>query len=138
MLLGAKLEINEEHRNLSLQYSGSPIQQDHCAMPAFFAISRAPFYRLNSLYLQAMSFKDYLQSKKIDPKGFALNQPDQFRAFKLLFDQMHPESFTAQKLFLINKLRRQYPFTETESVKTDMPEGKMMRPKLNITPKKDL
>lgn len=84
-----------------------------------------------------MSFKDYLQSKKIDPREFALDQPDRFRAFMLLFDQMHPESFTAQKLFLMNGLRRKYPFTELEPIKKDAPEAKMMRPKLNITPKKD-
>ena len=26
-----------------------------------------------------------------------------------LFGQMHPDSFTAQKLFLINKVRRMFP-----------------------------
>lgn len=84
-----------------------------------------------------MTFKDYLLSKKIEPKGFALGQPERFREWKAIFDQAHPDSFTAQKLFLINKLRRTYPLaasTDQEEKKV-VPQARMLRPKLNITPK---
>lgn len=83
-----------------------------------------------------MTFKEYLQTKKIDPKGFALGEPEQFREFKLLFDQLHPESFTAQKLFLINKIRRRFPYSEpAEADVKEIPKAKMIKPKLNIIPK---
>lgn len=87
-----------------------------------------------------MTFKEYLQAKKIDPKGFALAEPERFREFKLLFEQMHPDSFTAQKLFLINPIRRKYPLTEQSggevADKKVMPKAKMLQAKINIIPKK--
>lgn len=83
-----------------------------------------------------MTFREYLQAKKIDPKAFALGEPGQFKDFKALFDQLHPDSFTAQKLFLINKIRRRFPYTEPAEAETkEAPKAKMMKPKLNIIPK---
>lgn len=83
-----------------------------------------------------MTFKEYLNSKKIDAKAFALNEAGRFMELKNVFDEVHPESFTAQKLFLINRIRRKYPLSETvEAVAKDIPSAKMMRPKLNIPPK---
>ena len=41
---------------------------------------------------------------------------DQYEDFDRLFSQMHPESFTAQKLFLINDIRRRFTLTEEASV----------------------
>ena len=83
-----------------------------------------------------MTFREYLQAKKIDPKAFALGEPRQFREFKLLFDQVHPDSFTAQKLFLINKIRRKFPYTKpADEEPKETPKAKMMKPKLNIIPK---
>ena len=87
-----------------------------------------------------MTFKEYLHAKKIDPKGFALGEPDRFREFKLLFEQVHPDSFTAQKLFLINSIRRRYPLPEqandVNAEEKVMPKAKMLQPKINIIPKK--
>jgi hypothetical protein len=84
-----------------------------------------------------MTFKEYLTSKKIDAKGFALEESDRFMELKNIFDQVHPDSFTAQKLFLINRIRRKYPFVEAPEVaKKEVPPAKMLKPKLNITPKK--
>lgn len=87
-----------------------------------------------------MTFKEYLLVKKIDAKGFALGEPERFREFKLLFEQVHPDSFTAQKLFLINPIRRKYPLPnqpdEEGADKKVMPKAKMLQPKINIIPKK--
>ena len=54
-------------------------------------------------------FESYLEKKKIDPQLFKVGEPDKYTAFKALFDVVHPESFTAQKLFLINHIRRRFP-----------------------------
>ncbi|MBO3700797.1 hypothetical protein [Roseivirga sp. E12] len=84
--------------------------------------------------MEEMSFDDYLVKKKIDPKAFAKGQSKRFEEFKNLFDQVHPDSFTAQKLFLINKTRRTYPLGEVEVEKTakkPMMKPKIARPKTN-------
>lgn len=84
--------------------------------------------------MEEMSFNDYLVKKKIDPKVFAEGEPDRFKEFKTLFDQVHPDSFTAQKLFLINKTRRAYPLKEEaveKEVKKPMMRPKIARPKTN-------
>ena len=54
-------------------------------------------------------FEHYLIGKKIDPKKFELNEPIRYQEFRDIFEQVHPDSFTAQKLFLINQIRRRYP-----------------------------
>jgi hypothetical protein len=54
------------------------------------------------------SFGDYLRSKNIDPIGFAASEPELFGRFEHHFCQMHPESFTMQKKFFLNDLRRRY------------------------------
>lgn len=55
-----------------------------------------------------IDFRDYLVSKKIDPNEFKAAEPELFEKLATIFDQMHPDSFTAQKLFLINPIRRKY------------------------------
>lgn len=59
-----------------------------------------------------MDFETYLRNKKIDPLTFQKAEPVLWQEFKLVFDQVHPDSFTAQKLFLINPIRRKYPLQE--------------------------
>jgi hypothetical protein len=59
-----------------------------------------------------MSFEDYLTQKKIDSQAFRKAEPQRWSEFNLLFDQMHPNSFTTQKKFLINDLRRLYLLKE--------------------------
>jgi len=59
-------------------------------------------------------FGDYLTRKKIDPLSFQRNEPQLYKEFKIIFDQVHPDSFTAQKLYLINKIRRKYPFSDQQ------------------------
>jgi hypothetical protein len=53
-------------------------------------------------------FEKYLIDKKISPEKFKSGEPPVYEEFEMLFMQMHPKSFTAQKLYLINKIRRKY------------------------------
>lgn len=53
---------------------------------------------------------------------------------KKLFDQVHPNSFTAQKLFIINEIRRKYPFQEELEKpvqRKPMVKPKIVKPKTN-------
>lgn len=74
-------------------------------------------------------FETYLTTKKIDPKAFASRKKEVFDEFESLFMQMHPESFTAQKLFLINSIRREFPLKE-EATSTKKPVKTKMKPKI--------
>ncbi len=56
-----------------------------------------------------ISFEEYLIQKKINALTWQSAAPEKWAEFKVLFEQMHPDSFTAQKKFLINDLRRMYP-----------------------------
>lgn len=62
-----------------------------------------------------MEWEAYLEQKKIDAAAYRQQAPQQYEDFKQLFYQMHPNSFTAQKLFLINGIRRQYPLKAAEA-----------------------
>ncbi len=55
-----------------------------------------------------MTFEEYLKGKKIDAALFRQGEPLRWRDFEEIFGHMHPESFTAQKKFLLNDLRRRY------------------------------
>lgn len=55
-----------------------------------------------------MTFSDYLQSKNIDEDNFASKDPQTFSAWKELFDHINPASFTEQKRFKINQIRRKF------------------------------
>jgi hypothetical protein len=55
-----------------------------------------------------VDFEAYLISKKIDSAKFLQAEPDLWASWKVEFEQMHPASFTAQKLYLINPVRRKY------------------------------
>jgi len=59
-----------------------------------------------------VDFEAYLISKKIDSAEFLKAEPDMWKSWKIEFDQMHPASFTAQKLYLINPIRRKYLLKE--------------------------
>lgn len=61
-----------------------------------------------------MNFDDYLISKKIDAEAFGKAEPDVFKSWKMEFEQMHPNSFTVQKLNLINPIRRKYHLKEVQ------------------------
>lgn len=89
-------------------------------------------------------FETYLISKKIDSQAFRKAEPELWETWKGEFEQMHPNSFTVQKLNLINPIRRKFQLRvapvsasqQTPSVKPVPPApvvkpGKpMMKPKL--------
>lgn len=85
-----------------------------------------------------MDFETYLRNKKIDPQLFQNAESKLWNEFKTLFEQIHPDSFTAQKLFLINAIRRKYPFKEevvekkTNSEVQSSVEEKTLKPKIKI------
>lgn len=59
-----------------------------------------------------MNFSEYLISKKIDAQAFVKGEPNLFHTWEKEFEQMHPNSFTIQKLNLINPVRRKYQLKE--------------------------
>jgi hypothetical protein len=76
-----------------------------------------------------VKFAEYLQKKRIDARNFYDREPDKFMELKSLFEQMHPDNFSQQKLFLINPLRRKYKLTE--QVSQDKPiKKKPLKPKI--------
>ncbi|MCS6821150.1 MAG: hypothetical protein NZ551_04695 [Microscillaceae bacterium] len=58
------------------------------------------------------SFSEYLRSKKIDEVAFQKEYAGKYAELKALFEQMHPESFTNQKKFILNDLRRRFLLKE--------------------------
>jgi hypothetical protein len=75
-------------------------------------------------------FEAYLSSKRIDSAAFRSAEPELWESWKNEFEQMHPNSFTVQKLNLINPVRRKYqlPLTaiitpETDPTQTAPPPG---------------
>ncbi len=59
------------------------------------------------------TFEHYLASKKISPELFKAAEPARYQEWEGIFREVHPESFTAQKKFLINPVRRKYPLAES-------------------------
>lgn len=53
-------------------------------------------------------FEGFLRSKRIDSGAFRKVEPETWEEWKTDFEQMHPASFTVQKLNLINAVRRKY------------------------------
>lgn len=75
-----------------------------------------------------IDFNSYLASKKIDPDQFKKSEPELFEKLASVFIEMHPSSFTAQKLSLINPLRRKY-------LLEDQAESVPSKPKMKFKPK---
>jgi hypothetical protein len=55
-----------------------------------------------------VTFDQYLTSKKIDADAFRNAEPALFDTWSIEFEQMHANSFTVQKLNLLNPIRRKY------------------------------
>jgi hypothetical protein len=55
-----------------------------------------------------MTFEEYCIKKKIDSAAFLAKEPIRWNLWKEEFEQMHPNSFTEQKKFLINETRKKY------------------------------
>jgi hypothetical protein len=82
-----------------------------------------------------VNFEEYLISKKIDGLAFSKAEPDLFQTWKQEFEQMHPNSFTVQKLNLINPVRRKYLLKEVvvqapvkSSESSDVPATPAVKP----------
>jgi hypothetical protein len=61
----------------------------------------------------AVTFEEFLTSKKIDSTALKMGEPSLWKEWSFLFEEMNVASFTAQKLYLINPLRRKYLLKET-------------------------
>jgi len=55
-----------------------------------------------------MDFEEYLIKKKINSDLFKMKESELWNNLKREFQEMNEKSFTSQKLFLINPLRRKY------------------------------
>lgn len=66
-------------------------------------------------------FEMYLKGKKIDAELFKQAEPEMWASWKQDFDEMHPNSFTVQKLNLINPIRRKYPLRDLPGPPADEP-----------------
>ena len=67
---------------------------------------------IHFLNLAPVNFEAFLISKKIDPAAFQKAEANLWNAWQTEFEQLHPASFTAQKLYLINPIRRKYPLQQ--------------------------
>ena len=65
-----------------------------------------------------MTWEEYCISKKIDSEKFKAAWSEKWRELKTIFEQVHPDSFTEQKKFIINDLRRRFLFITPTSVDT--------------------
>lgn len=65
--------------------------------------------------MEHLNWSEYLAQKKIDASAYRQGDPAQYAAFEQAFLQMHPNSFTAQKLYLINEIRRLYPLLKEQN-----------------------
>lgn len=66
-----------------------------------------------------MTWEEYCISKKIDSKAFKENDPLKWLELKDIFEQVHPNSFTEQKKFLINDIRRRFLLQELPEKKSE-------------------
>jgi hypothetical protein len=92
-----------------------------------------------------VTYSEYLISKKIDASAFSAAEPALYKSWENEFVQMHPNSFTVQKLNLINPIRRKYPLplqpmfpeVQPEPAKPETPAAapKQMRPMIKPKPK---
>ena len=55
-----------------------------------------------------MDFESYLKNKKIDPELFKKGDNKSYKEWEQEYQETHPKSFTANKLYLINAMRRIY------------------------------
>jgi hypothetical protein len=92
-----------------------------------------------------VNFEAYLISKKIDSEAFRKAEASVWESWSMEFEQMHPNSFTSQKLYLINPVRRKYPLkqqvtaptipSENPSVSVVASAPKVARPVMRPKPK---
>lgn len=65
-------------------------------------------------YLCTVNFEEYLTGKKINSTAFKAAEPARWSDWESEFAHLHPDSFTLQKLNLINPVRRKYPLPQPQ------------------------
>lgn len=60
-------------------------------------------------------FDTWLLGKKIDAEAFAQAEPELYTRLQVEFLAQHPESFLAQKKFLINPIRRRHSLLKKQA-----------------------
>jgi len=63
----------------------------------------------------SITFEEYCKEKKIDANAFKKKEPLYYDELSSFFMKVHPLSFTEQKKFIINKIRRKYILKESAS-----------------------
>jgi len=81
-----------------------------------------------------MNFETYLISKKIDSVAFKLSEPELWLEWSQLSEQMSEISFTSQKLYLINPIRRKY-LLKPQLLDTPKPTPSFGKPVMRPKPK---
>lgn len=82
-----------------------------------------------------MTFEEYLAAKKIDSTAFKSAEPQRWKEWEGLFSQLSEQSFTAQKLYLINPTRRKYHLKESSVPKAEPTPAPAAKVKPVIKPK---
>ena len=77
-----------------------------------------------------MTFAEYCISKKIDPAKFKAGDYRLWTELESIFGLMHPNSFTAQKKFLINGTRRRFLLDIIAETEKEVPKN--VAPKIKI------
>jgi hypothetical protein len=80
-----------------------------------------------------MTFEEYLHEKMIDSEEFKRRDEGRWHAWEAEFNAMSEASFTAQKLYLINPLRRRFhlkPENVKDETHHDKPKPTAARPKM--------
>jgi hypothetical protein len=70
-----------------------------------------------------MTFEEYLTGKKIDAAAFKAAEPARWKEWEDLFGEISEQSFTAQKLYLINPTRRKYQLKDSPSATSQTPSA---------------
>ena len=70
-----------------------------------------------------MTFQEYCESKKIDAAAFQKGNPEHYSELESIFNEVSPASFTQQKKFIINTIRRAYQL-KVEAVIKEKPVAK--------------
>jgi hypothetical protein len=78
--------------------------------------------------VDVLSFEAYCRKKKIDPDLFRKSDPERYQEWETLFEQIHPDSFTEQKKFLINPIRKQYLLVEVVKESTEATAPSPVKP----------
>lgn len=68
-----------------------------------------------------MNFQEYLLSKRIDSEAFKASEGELWENWRKEFEMISAVGFTAQKLFLINPIRRKYTAKPAEKTTAAAP-----------------